>query len=89
MSLINLLVFTFNIILLADSCSVLEKTQNDQKLDAFAESVSSGIIPMIDTCVFGDGNFANYLGISSYLTTDDAMISASTAFVDASLTIED
>lgn len=89
LSMLNLCVFTFNEILIADSCSVLTKIQEEKTLGAFSQNVNQYMIPIYETCYFGDGNLGSYLNIESQLKTDDTMYAASIDFVAASALITD
>ena len=47
------------------------------------------MIPVYETCNFGDGDLAGYFDITNQLDTVDKMYTASSNFIDASAVIQD
>lgn len=44
---------------------------------------------VVDTCIFGDGNMVDSLGITEQIATEALMISASQGYISESVTIAD
>jgi len=62
-SLLNAGVFSLNIIMMSDTCGILNFVQDQNALGTFEKLIEPEIKPLLDTCLFGDGSLVNYFGI--------------------------
>ena len=63
LSLINLGVFSMNIIMIGDVCRILKSSQETKTMESLTDLIPASTGGFLANCMFGDGNVANFLGV--------------------------
>ena len=63
LSLINLGVFSMNIIMIGDVCRILKSSQETKTMESLTDLIPASTGGFRANWMFGDGNVANFLGV--------------------------
>ena len=88
LSLFNLGIFTINIILFGDTCGVIYQAVTGQE-NLISNMIETKQHTFIEQCIFEDGDLASYLGISSQISEENSLQTASLSYETYSESLSD